>query len=59
LKLEEFIKALHVACTMPEAAKCARGFVSVAEYPRGFEPEDNEFGMIVERGQIVRRLVAV
>lgn len=55
----DFIKAPQVAVTFPEACKGEKGFVSVAQYPRGFEPDDDEFGMIVLRGEIQRRLFAV
>lgn len=59
MTFEEFIKAPQVSCTFPERSKGERGFLSVAQYPRGFAPDDDEFGMIVENGGILRRLFAV
>lgn len=41
---------------MPDQYKQKDGFVSVAQYPRGFEPEDDEFGMLVSDGVIKERL---
>lgn len=59
LTFEDFMKASQVSCTFPERSKGEKGFVSVAQYPRGFEPDDDEFGMIVQDGEILRRLFAV
>jgi hypothetical protein len=51
-----FMQASQVSVTIPEAQKVRHGFISIAQYPRGFEPEDDEFGMIVLDGVIVERL---
>jgi hypothetical protein len=50
------MQASQVSVTIPEAQKVRHGFISIAQYPRGFEPEDDEFGMIVLDGVIVERL---
>jgi hypothetical protein len=52
----DFEQALQVAVTMPELAKSQAGFLSVAQYPRAFEPDDGEFGMIVVGDKIKERL---
>ena len=51
------MKAPQVAVTFPENDKAKPGFVSIAQYPRGFEPEDYEFGMLLMKdGHIECRL---
>ena len=52
----DFIEALQVSVTMPEKYKRMGAFVSVAQYPRGFEPDEDEFGMLVENDRIKERL---
>lgn len=54
----EFFTAPQRCVVLPEDYKKNPGFLSVAQYPRGFEPDDGEFGMIVKDG-IVERLFAV
>lgn len=56
VELKNFIEALQVSVTMPEKYKRIGGFVSVAQYPRGFEPEEDEFGMLVENDKVKERL---
>lgn len=55
IHLSEFLKAPQVTVTMPELVKADPGFISIAQYPRAFEPEDDEFGMIVRDGDIWQR----
>ena len=55
----EFLKAPQVLVTFPEIYKANGSFVSIAQYPRGFEPDDDEFGMLVKNGEIEFRLFSV
>lgn len=52
----EFFTAPQSLETMPEEYRKQAGFISIAQYPRGFEPEEDEFGMLVEKGRIVKRM---
>lgn len=52
----DFLKAPQALVTFPERYKTKDGFVSVAQYPRGFVPEDDEFGMLMKNGEIELRL---
>lgn len=47
---------MQVSVTYPENEKRRHGFLSVAQYPRGFEADDGEFGMIIEGGTVKERL---
>jgi hypothetical protein len=50
------MEAPQILVTMPELYKSQEGFISVAQYPRAFEPDDDEFGMLVIEGRIKERL---
>lgn len=52
----EFVLAPQVVVTFPENYKTRAGFISVSQYPRGFEPDEDEFGMLVKKGAIEMRL---
>ena len=54
-----FFMAPQLSVVHPEDSKKEMGFVSVAQYPRGFEPEDDEFGMIVHGDTIEHRLFCI
>jgi hypothetical protein len=52
----DFFTAPQLSVVHPEDYCKQKEFVSVAQYPRGFEPEDDEFGMIVKGDVIEHRL---
>jgi hypothetical protein len=51
-----FYTAPQLAVVHPEDFRKGKNFVSIAQYPRGFEPDDDEFGMIVKGDEIEHRL---
>lgn len=55
----EFFTAQQMSVVIPEDYKTEKGFLSTAQYPRGFEPEEDEFGMIVKDGKIEQRLFCI
>lgn len=55
----DFFTAVQMHVVMPEEYAQQDEFVSTAQYPRGFEPDDGEFGMIVKDGKIQERLFCI
>lgn len=50
----EFFTARQIFVAYEDDVSHESGFVSVAQYPRAFEPEENEIGMVKRDGEMVR-----